>query len=41
LVICNGIDSLLGRHTLEEYKEKWVSFDFPLDTYKKLQLLLN
>jgi hypothetical protein len=41
LVICNGIDSLLGRHTLEEYKKKWVSFDFPLDTYKKLQLLLN
>lgn len=41
LVVCEGVDSLLGRHTLEEYKEKWVSFDFPLDTYKKLQLLLN
>ena len=41
LVICNGIDSLLGRHTLEEYKEKWVSSDIPLDKYKQLQLLLN
>jgi len=40
-VICTGIDSLLGRHTLEEYKEKWTSFDFPLDKYKQLQLLLN
>jgi hypothetical protein len=41
LVICNGVDSLLERHTLEEYKENWVSFDFPLDRYKQLQLLLN
>lgn len=41
LVICNGIDSLLGRHTLEEYKEMWLSFDFPLDKYKQLQLLVN
>lgn len=41
LVVCVGIDSLLGRHTLKDYKEKWVSFDFPLDKYKQLQLLLN
>ena len=41
LVICNGIDSLLGRHTLEEYKEKWVSSDIPLYKDKQLQLLLN
>ncbi|MFN4314807.1 MAG: hypothetical protein ACK4E0_10970 [Chitinophagaceae bacterium] len=41
LVICNGIDGLLERHTLIDYKEKWVSYDFPLEEYKKLQLLLN
>ena len=41
LVICVGIDSLLGRHSLKDYKDKWVSFDFPLDKYKQLQLLLN
>jgi len=41
LVISEGVDSLLGRHTLEEYKEKWVSYDFPLDTYRQLKLLLN
>jgi hypothetical protein len=40
-VICNGIDSLLERHTLIDYKEKWVSYDFPFEKYKKLQLLLN
>jgi len=41
LVICVGIDSLLGQHSLKDYKDKWVSFDFPLDKYKQLQLLLN
>lgn len=41
LVICTGIDDMLGRHSLEEYKEKWVSFDFPLEDYNKLKQLLN
>lgn len=39
--VCAGIDSLLERHSLKDYKEKWISHDFPLDKYKKLQLLLN
>ncbi|MCG7856947.1 hypothetical protein MD537_08215 [Flavihumibacter sediminis] len=41
LIIFEGIESLLGRHTLKDYKEKWVSFDFPLDEYKQLQQLLK
>ncbi len=41
LVISAGIQNLLERHTLKDYKEKWVSYDFPLDKYKQLQLLLN
>jgi hypothetical protein len=36
-VICSGIDSLLGRHTLKEYKDKWVSSDFPIDKYNELK----
>ena len=41
LVICAGIDSLLERHSLTDYKEKWGLFEFPLDKYQKLQKLLN
>ena len=41
VVICVGIDSLLERHTLVEYKEKWSLFEFPLDKYKQLQQLLT
>lgn len=41
LAICTGIDGLLARHTLEEYKEKWVSYEFPLDTYNQLKRLLQ
>jgi hypothetical protein len=40
-VICTGIDSLLERLTLTEYKEKWHLFEFPTDSYKKLRQLLN
>lgn len=40
-VICTGIDSLLGRLTLTEYKENWHLFEFPTDSYKKLRQLLN
>lgn len=39
--ICRGIDSLLARHTMEDYKEKWISYDFPLDIYNKLKQLLS
>lgn len=41
LVICAGIDSLLERHTLTEYKKQWSLFEFPIDKYKQLQQLLN
>jgi len=41
VVICIGIDSLLERLTLTEYKEKWHLFEFPTDSYKKLRQLLN
>jgi hypothetical protein len=40
-VICIGIDSLLERLTLAEYKEKWSLFEFPIDSYKQLRQLLN
>jgi hypothetical protein len=39
LVICNGIDSLLGRHSLTDYKEKWSLFEFPMEKYKLLKQL--
>lgn len=41
LIISAGIDSLLERHSLTEYKELWSSFEFPMDKYKQLQQLLN
>jgi hypothetical protein len=41
LVICAGIDDLLERHTLKDYKEKWILYDFPMDKYKQFQLLLK
>jgi hypothetical protein len=37
LVICTGIDSLLERHTLKEYKEKWYEYPFPLEIYEQLK----
>jgi hypothetical protein len=40
-VICTGIESLLERLTLKEYKEKWHLFEFPIDSYKKIRQLLN
>ena len=40
-VICTGIDSLLERLTLTEYKEKWHLFEFPIDSYKKIRQLLS
>jgi hypothetical protein len=40
-VICIGIDSLLERMTLTEYKEKWCLFEFPVKTYDSLRQLLN
>jgi len=41
MVICKGIDRLLERLTVTEYKEKWHMFDFPTDRYRKLRELLN
>lgn len=35
-VVIAGIESLLGRHTLDEYKEKWYEFPFPIETYEQL-----
>ena len=40
-IICTGVDSLLERLTLTEYKEKWHLFEFPGDSYKILRQLLN
>ncbi|MBI1781797.1 MAG: hypothetical protein HYR66_10565 [Sphingobacteriales bacterium] len=40
-VVCFGIDSLLDRLSLAEYKEKWHLFEFPVDSYKQLKQLLN
>ena len=41
LVICNGIDSLLERHSWTEYKVQWRLCEFPIEKYKQLQQLLN
>ncbi len=38
-IICRGIDDLLERLTLKEYKENWHLFEFPTDSYKKLRQL--
>jgi hypothetical protein len=35
--ICLGIDSLLDRMTLAEYKEKWNLSEFPIESYNKLR----
>jgi hypothetical protein len=40
-VICIGTDSLLGRLTLTEYKEKWSLFEFPIESYDSLRQLIN
>ena len=32
-----GIDELLNRTSIEEYKKRWHLFEFPLDTYNKLK----
>ena len=37
LVVCAGIDSLLERHTLSEYHEKWHSSAFPIEKYDELK----
>lgn len=39
--ICIGIDSLLERLTLDEYKKQWHLFEFPFETYQKLHQLLS
>lgn len=36
-VICTGIDSLLERHTLDDYKEKWYEYPFPIEIYEQLK----
>ncbi|MEO6721899.1 MAG: hypothetical protein ABIN67_16140 [Ferruginibacter sp.] len=36
-VICDGIDSLLERHTFKDYKEKWVEYEFPIESFYKLK----
>ena len=36
-VVSTGIDSLLGRHTLADYKEKWHTAAFPTESYDNLK----
>jgi hypothetical protein len=36
-VVCAGIDSLLERHTLAEYHEKWHLSAFPIENYNELK----
>jgi|SRR5688572_10305251 len=36
-VVCAGIDSLLKRHTLNDYKENWHEFPFPIEIYEQLK----
>ena len=36
-VICAGNDSLLERHTLKEYTEKWQDYPFPREKYEQLK----
>jgi hypothetical protein len=31
--ICVGMDNFLERQTFAEYKEKWLSFEFPIKSY--------
>lgn len=33
----NGITTLLNQYTLEEYYEKWVEYEFPKETFKKIK----
>lgn len=40
-VVCIGIDSLLERMTLVEYKDKWSLFEFPIKNYHSLRQLSN
>ncbi|GAA4750737.1 hypothetical protein [Flavisolibacter ginsenosidimutans] len=35
-----GIEDLLGRTTMEEYKKQWRLFEFPKDSYNKLKHLI-
>ncbi len=35
--VCAGIDSLLNRHTLDDYKETWFEFPFPVEIYERLK----
>jgi len=36
-IVCSGIDSLLERHTLKEYKERWVEHEFPNESFNELK----
>jgi len=40
-IICIGIDDLLSRMTIEEYKKQWHLFEFPKDSYNKLKHLVE
>ncbi|NTS44031.1 hypothetical protein HRG84_24340 [Flavisolibacter sp. BT320] len=39
--VCIGIDELLGRTTIEEYKKQWHHFVFPQDSYNNLKHLVE
>jgi hypothetical protein len=37
IVVCEGIQSLMERQTLEEYKKKWVIYEFPKNLFEELK----
>ena len=41
LVVCEGIERLLERHSLSEYKEKWSLSEFPMSKFEELRKYLS
>ncbi|HUC80487.1 MAG TPA: hypothetical protein VMR70_06195 [Flavisolibacter sp.] len=37
LLVCQGIDDLLRRTSIEEYKKQWRLYDFPLSSFNQLK----
>ena len=40
-IICIGIDDLLRRTSLQEYKKRWHFYEFPVEKYNKLKLAIQ
>lgn len=40
-VIIAGVDSLMSRHTLDEYKEKWGNNPFPIKNFEHLKQIIQ